>query len=57
MKFMYSVGPRNGIFKWAFWGDKEMPEEMLNEYYERTEKETLREKGEEKSGVSLPTWD
>jgi hypothetical protein len=37
MRFLYSVGPNNGIFKWAFFGDKSMPDEPpLNEYYEKT---------------------
>jgi len=57
MKFMYSVGPRNGIFKWAFWGDKELPEGMLNEYYERTAKDEEAAKAEEKTELTLPTWD
>ena len=29
MRYMYSIGPGNGIYKWAFFGDKEMPEDIL----------------------------
>jgi hypothetical protein len=37
MRFIYSVGPNNGIFKWGFFGDKSLPQDTpLNEFYEKT---------------------
>jgi hypothetical protein len=32
MRFMYSIGPGNGIYKWVFFGDKEMPLDMLAQF-------------------------
>ena len=32
MRFMYSVGPGNGIYKWAFYGDKDMPVDIGSQY-------------------------
>jgi len=58
MRFLYSVGPNNGIFKWAFFGDKSMPDEPpLNEYFEKTSREHDRLAAEADKKVSLPTWD
>ena len=36
LRFVYSIGEGNGIYKWNFYGDKEMPLE-LNKYYEELE--------------------
>ena len=38
MRSLYSLGPNNGIYKWAFWGDKEMPEDITLQY-EKTARE------------------
>ena len=32
MRYAYTVGPGNGIYKWAFYGDKEMPIDILEAY-------------------------
>lgn len=32
MRFAYTVGPGNGIYKWAFYGDKEMPIDITTAY-------------------------
>lgn len=34
MKFIYSIGEQNGIFKWAFYGDKEINHELAKHYEE-----------------------
>lgn len=28
MKYLYSIGPGNGIYRWRFHGDREMPENI-----------------------------
>jgi hypothetical protein len=28
MRYLYSVGPGNGIYRWAFFGDRNMPEDI-----------------------------
>ena len=57
MRFLYSVGPNNGIFKWAFFGDKSLPEDPnLNEFYEKTPKEYERLEAERNKAVTIPTW-
>lgn len=35
MKYMYTVGPNNGIYRWAFFGDASMPLD-LTVLYEKT---------------------
>jgi hypothetical protein len=58
MRFLYSVGPNNGIFKWAFFGDKNLPDEPpLNEYFEKTQREQERKAAENNKAVTIPTWD
>ena len=39
MKYIYSVGQKNGIYKWSFYGDLTFPE-AIEDYCE----ETLRER-------------
>lgn len=34
MRFMYSIGEGNGIFKWSFFGEREMPSDMSRCYEE-----------------------
>lgn len=34
MRYMYSIGDGNGIFKWSFFGEKEMPSDMSRCYEE-----------------------
>ena len=46
MRFMYSIGPGNGIYKWAFYGDKELPEDVLQSY-EKLPEEIAREEAKE----------
>lgn len=38
MRFAFSVGQWNGIFKWHFYGDKTEPED-ISEYFEELESE------------------
>ena len=46
MRYIYSVGPRNGIYKWAFYGDKEMPEDITAQY-EKTAREAQLEEAKD----------
>ena len=32
MKFLYSIGEGNGIFKWSFYGEKDMPLDITLHY-------------------------
>ena len=41
MRYMYSIGPGNGIYKWAFFGDKEQPDDMM-EHFEKMPEEIQR---------------
>jgi len=34
MRFVFSVGELNGIYKWSFYGDKTMPEDIYSHYEE-----------------------
>jgi hypothetical protein len=38
LRFLYSVGPGNGIFRWAFFGDHSMPDDVLT-LFEKTKVE------------------
>ena len=51
---MYTIGPGNGIYKWAFFGDKEMPAD-IHEQYEKTKAELEREEVKENT-ITLPTF-
>eukprot|EP00347_Sterkiella_histriomuscorum_P023802 403333335 len=39
LRFVYSIGEGNGVFKWCFYGDKEVPLE-LNKYFEELKPKT-----------------
>ena len=54
MRYVYSIGPGNGIYKWAFWGDKDMPED-ISANYEKTQSEIDRENHVEDE-IKLPTF-
>ena len=32
MRFIFSIGDANGIFRWSFFGDKEMPSDITRHY-------------------------
>ena len=34
MRFMFSIGEGNGIFRWSFFGDREMPSDISKCYEE-----------------------
>jgi hypothetical protein len=34
MRYMYTIGDGNGIFKWSFFGDKEVPSDISKCYEE-----------------------
>jgi hypothetical protein len=36
MRFVYSIGEGNGIFKWNFYGDKEFPID-ITQHFEKLE--------------------
>ena len=55
MRYLYTVGPGNGIYKWAFFGDKEMPEDML-EAYEKLPDDIAIEEAKE-GQIPYPTFD
>ena len=40
---MYSIGPGNGIYKWAFFGDKDMPDDMTEHFEKMPEEIALAE--------------
>ena len=50
MRYMYTVGPGNGIFRWSFSGDKAMPLD-LTVLYEKTNAEIKREEQKEEKLV------
>ena len=52
---MYSVGPGNGIYKWAFYGDKEMPEDILQSF-EKLPDEIAVEEAKE-GEIQMPCFD
>ena len=54
MRSLYTIGPGNGIYKWAFFGDKEMPAD-IHEQYEKTKAELEREEVKENT-ITLPTF-
>lgn len=57
MRYLYSVGPGNGIYKWAFWGDKDVPHDLTTQY-EKTQGEIARENaGVDDDDIKLPTFD
>ena len=51
---MYSIGPGNGIYKWAFFVDKDTPVD-IHEQYEKTKVELEREEVKENT-ITLPTF-
>jgi hypothetical protein len=46
MRFLYTVGPGNGIYRWAFYGDHQMPEDITI-LFEKTQEEIKREEAKE----------
>ena len=46
MRFLYTVGPGNGIYSWVFYGDHEMPEDITI-LFEKTQEEIKREEAKE----------
>jgi hypothetical protein len=55
MRYLYTVGKGNGIFRWSFFGDKEVPAD-LTVMFEKTQNEIRREEEKEKEPVLLPTF-
>ena len=55
MRNLYTIGPGNGIYKWAFFGDKETPPD-LSAQYEKTQVDLAKEEQKE-SAITLPTFD
>ena len=55
LRYLYSVGQGNGIFRWNFFGDKDMPAD-LTVMFEKTQNEIKREEMKENEPVSLPTF-
>ena len=54
MRSLYTIGPGNGIYKWAFFGDKDTPVD-IHEQYEKTKVELEREEVKENT-IKLPTF-
>jgi hypothetical protein len=42
MKYVYSIGPGNGIYRWRFHGDREMSED-ISLFFEESKKEEVKE--------------
>ena len=55
MRCMFSVGPGNGIYKWAFYGDRDMPDDML-EHYEKLPADIAREEAKE-GEIPVPAFE
>jgi len=55
MRYIYSVGAGNGIYKWAFFGDKEMPVDLASQC-ELLPDEIARKEAKE-SEIPMPTFD
>ena len=47
MRHLYSVGPQNGIYRWGFYGDRQMPDDLLA-LFEKTAVEIQRDEEKEK---------
>ena len=57
MRYLLSVGEGNGLYRWAFFGDKKQPDDLLS-LFEKTENEKhLEETKDEPKEVTLPTFD
>ena len=54
MRSLYTIGPGSGIYKWAFFGDKDTPVD-IHEQYEKTKVELEREEVKENT-ITLPTF-
>ena len=55
MRNLYTIGPGNGIYKWAFFGDKETPPDLSTQY-EKTQADIAKEEQKE-TEITLPTFD
>ena len=55
MRFVYTIGPGNGIYKWAFYGDREMPADLLAQF-EMLPDEISRQEAKEDE-IPVPTFD
>jgi hypothetical protein len=56
LRFLYSVGPGNGIYRWAFFGDHSMPDDVLT-LFEKTKVELDLELEKKNKDINLPTFD
>ena len=56
LRFLYSVGPGNGIYRWAFFGDNSMPDDVLT-LFEKTKVELDLELEKKNKDINLPTFD
>lgn len=50
MRYLYTVGHGNGIYRWAFYGDKDIPSD-LTLLFEKTQAEISREEAKEQLAV------
>ena len=50
MRFIYSIGEGNGIFKWSFFGEREMPLDITKHF------EKLEEPSKTKSKENEPMF-
>ena len=55
MRYLYSIGPGNGIYKWAFYGDREVPVDLPAQF-EMLPDEIAREEAKE-GVIQIPTFD
>jgi hypothetical protein len=46
MRAVFSLGPSNGIYKWAFYGDKEIPDD-LSMQFEKSKREQVQEEAKD----------
>jgi hypothetical protein len=46
MRFLYTIGAGNGIYRWAFYGDQTIPQD-LTVLFEKTPAEIKREEAKE----------
>lgn len=55
MRYVFSTGKGNGIYRWAFFGDKNMPED-ISVQFELTQAE-IRLQEEKEKEINLPVFD
>ena len=56
MNYVFTIGPMNGIYKWRFYGDKEMPSDITQVYEELPKTNQIKELTADESNRDLLTY-